>query len=61
MNGKTFSADDPPHFRPGSETNPSDERALVLEDVRIAEEQIARGEGVAHDEAKRRVLTRLRR
>jgi antitoxin YefM len=37
------------------------ERAEVLEDVRVAEEQIARGEGIEHEEAKRQVLARLRR
>ena len=37
------------------------ERAEVLEDVRIAEEQIARGEGVDHDTARELVLARLRR
>lgn len=37
------------------------ERAEVLEDIRIAEEQIAAGEGVEHEEAKRQVLARLAR
>ena len=37
------------------------ERAEVLEDIRLAEEQVSRGEGVEHDEAKRQVLARLRR
>jgi prevent-host-death family protein len=37
------------------------ERAEVLEDIRIAEEQIARGEGVEHDRARELVLARLRR
>ncbi|HEX8320873.1 type II toxin-antitoxin system Phd/YefM family antitoxin [Longimicrobium sp.] len=37
------------------------ERAEVLEDIRLAEEQVARGEGVEHNEAKRQVLARLRR
>ena len=37
------------------------ERTEVLEDIRVAEEQIARGEGIEHDEAKRQVLARLRR
>jgi len=37
------------------------ERAEVLEDIRIAEEQVARGEGIEHDEAKRQVLARLAR
>jgi hypothetical protein len=35
--------------------------AEILEDIRVAEEQIARGEGVEHDEAKHRILARLRR
>ncbi len=37
------------------------EREEVLEDIRIAEAQIARGEGVEHDEAREQVLARLRR
>ena len=37
------------------------ERAEVLEDIRVAEEQIARGEGVEHEDAKQQVLARLRR
>jgi antitoxin YefM len=37
------------------------ERAEVLEDIRVAEEQIARGEGVEHDAAKEMILARLRR
>jgi prevent-host-death family protein len=37
------------------------ERAEVLDDIRVAEEQFARGEAVEHDEAKRQVLARLRR
>lgn len=37
------------------------ERAEVLEDIRIAEEQIARGEGMEHDAAEQEVLARLRR
>jgi antitoxin YefM len=37
------------------------ERAAVLEDIRIAEEQIARGEGVEHDDALEQVLARIRR
>lgn len=35
------------------------ERAELLEDIRVAEEQYARGEVVEHDEAKRQVLARL--
>jgi antitoxin YefM len=37
------------------------ERAEVLEDIRVAEEQIARGEGVDHETAREMVLARLRR
>lgn len=37
------------------------ERAEVLDDIRVAEEQIARGEGIEHEEARRQVLARLRR
>lgn len=37
------------------------ERTEVLEDIRIAEEQIARGEGMEHDAAEQEVLARLRR
>lgn len=37
------------------------ERAELLEDIRVAEEQIARGEGVEHEEAKRQILSRLGR
>jgi antitoxin YefM len=37
------------------------ERAEVLEDIRVAEEQIARGEGVEHEAARELVLARLRR
>ena len=37
------------------------ERAEVLEDIRVAEDQFARGEGIDHDDAKRQVLARLRR
>jgi antitoxin YefM len=36
------------------------ERAEVLEDIHLAEEQIARGEGVEHDEAMRQALAHLR-
>lgn len=35
------------------------ERLEVLEDVYKAEEQIASGDGIAHQEAKMRVLSRL--
>jgi hypothetical protein len=38
-----------------------DEHAAVLGDIRVAEDQIARGEGVEHDLAKQQVLGRLRR
>lgn len=37
------------------------ERTEVLEDIRIAEEQIARGEGMEHDAAEQEILARLRR
>lgn len=37
------------------------ERAEVLDDIRVAEEQVARGEALEHDDAKRQVLARLRR
>jgi hypothetical protein len=35
------------------------ERAEVLDEIRVAEEQIARGEALDHDEAKQYVLARL--
>jgi hypothetical protein len=35
------------------------ERADVLRDLRVAEEQVARGEAVEHDDAKRQVLARF--
>jgi hypothetical protein len=35
------------------------ERFGILDDIRIAEEQIARGEGVEHDAARAEVLSRL--
>jgi len=37
------------------------ERAEVLSEVRVAEKQIASGDGIEHDEAKRQVLARLRK
>lgn len=37
------------------------ERVEVLEDIRVAEEQIARGEGIEHEDARRQVLARLGR
>jgi antitoxin YefM len=37
------------------------ERTEVLEDIQVAEEQIARGEGVEHERAREMVLARLRR
>jgi len=37
------------------------ERAELLEDVATAEEQIAAGEGIEHEEAKRQILSGLRR
>ena len=36
------------------------ERAEVLEAIRVAEDQLDRGEGIDHDEAKRQVSARLR-
>ena len=36
------------------------ERAEVLEDIRIAEQQIARGEGIEHEDAEQRLLARFR-
>jgi antitoxin YefM len=35
------------------------ERAELLSDVRTAEAQLARGEGVAHEEAKQQILSRI--
>ena len=37
------------------------ERAELLEDIRVAEEQIARGEGIEHEEVERRLLARFKR
>lgn len=37
------------------------ERLELLEDIRVAEEQLAAGEGVPHEEAKARILKRLAR
>lgn len=37
------------------------ERADLLEDIRIAEDQIARGEGIPHEVAREQVMARLRR
>ena len=37
------------------------ERVELLEDIRTAEEQLARGEGVEHQDAKAQVLSRLKR
>jgi len=37
------------------------ERAELLEDIATAEEQIAAGEGIGHEEAKQQILSRLRR
>jgi hypothetical protein len=37
------------------------EAAEVLNEIRVAEEQISRGEGIEHDEARRQVLARLRK
>ena len=37
------------------------ERAEVLEDIRVAEAQIARGEGIEHEEVERRLLAQFNR
>jgi len=37
------------------------ERAELLEDIRVADEQIARGEGIPHEVAREQVMARLRR
>lgn len=37
------------------------ECAEVLDDIRVAEEQVARGEVLEHDEAQRQVFARLDR
>ena len=37
------------------------ERAELLEDISVAEAEIAAGEGVEHEQAKQQVLSRLRR
>jgi antitoxin YefM len=37
------------------------ERAELLEDIATAEEQIATGQGIEHEEAKQQILSRLRR
>lgn len=37
------------------------ERAEVLEDIQLAEEQVARGEGIEHEEVERRLLARFKR
>jgi antitoxin YefM len=37
------------------------ERAELLEDITAAEEQIAAGEGIKHEDAKQQILSRLRR
>jgi hypothetical protein len=39
---------------------PEAETAAVLDDIRIAEAQIARGESIDHDAAEQVVLARLR-
>lgn len=38
----------------------SAEDLAILRDIRVAEEQIARGEGMEHDAAREQVLSRLR-
>lgn len=35
------------------------DKIAILQDIRIAEEQIARGEGLSHDEAVRQLRSRL--
>jgi predicted transcriptional regulator len=35
------------------------EQAAVVDDIRVAEEQVAHGEFVEHDDAKQQVLARL--
>lgn len=42
-------------------TAESIERAALLEDIRVAEEQAARGEAVDHDIAREVLLARFRR
>lgn len=37
------------------------ERAELLEDIAVAEEQIAAGEGIEHEDAKQQILSGLRR
>jgi prevent-host-death family protein len=37
------------------------ERAEVLEDIRVAEEQIARGEGIEHKVVEQQLLARFKR
>ncbi len=37
------------------------EQAELLQDIATAEEQIAAGEGIEHEEAKQQILARLRR
>lgn len=37
------------------------ERAEVLEDIRVAEEQAARGEAIDHEQAREMLLARFRR
>lgn len=37
------------------------ERAELLEDIRTAEAQLGRGEGISHETAEQQVLSRLRR
>jgi hypothetical protein len=35
------------------------EHVAVVDDIRVAEEQVARGEVIEHDDAKQQVLARL--
>ena len=46
---------------PDTHDDGNDERAELLEDIRVAEEEIARGEGIPHDVAQEMVMARLRR
>jgi len=54
-------ADAGPHYELQSDTAACADRVAVLDDIRVAEEQVAHGEVVEHEDAKRRALARLRR
>jgi hypothetical protein len=45
--------------RDGEHAEPPLGWAEIQEDIRIAEDQITRGQGVEHDAAREQVLTRL--